>query len=111
MKLTDKAKTEFEKWYSVSIGFKGEVIYLEELYVLPDSMKYGVYVDFFDSVGVRIEVFLNWSESGFLSIVNGRHANIQVLIENTHTPLKTRPEARTKAIELANEIFNKKTAS
>ena len=109
MKLTDKAKVDFEKWlikqklsthvlrtdYNWNdIGFHNGMTLIE---LLPQSMKYGVYVDWFDSVGVDIDVFRsNASDKLFYWNVEGEISQ----------PLKTRQEARTEAIRKANEIYN-----
>jgi hypothetical protein len=68
---------------------------------LTDSMQYGVLVDFFDSVGIRVyfqeidmmEVtfYIMHLDGDKISWVGKKH---------------TRPEVRIKAIEKANEIYN-----
>ena len=84
MELTGKCKEDFEKWWvndwEIHNKSVGELT-LTAWYKLPDSMKYGVFIDYFDSVGLSI--------------------TIDPLGETT------RPEARTSAIEKANEIYNK----
>ena len=85
MKLTGKCKEEFEEWLQ----------YLTwEQY--PISMQYGVYVDFFDSVGIRISMNQFNKEYWF---------DIYPQAEDCEC-LKTRTEARIAAIEKANEIYN-----
>lgn len=71
-------------------------------------MQYGVYVDFFDSVGVTISndscEFTNEFEAVFYQFntcVNGVNYGWKM----------SRHEARTKAIEKANEIYNEKMVS
>jgi hypothetical protein len=113
MKLTGKSKISFEKWY-----FK----YCEDLelypngtnkrhimlmfYELTQSMQYGVYVDFFDSVGIMLsmENYYNtksdiYYEVGWTTISRGWNTMNDM-------QFKTRQEARTKAIEKANKIYN-----
>ena len=91
MELTDKCKEAFEKWNSENNygAYKFEDF--------NDSMKYGVYVDFFDSVGIpisqstqidRLRLYSSFSIKGVIEM---------------H---KTRNEARKAAIQKANEIFN-----
>ena len=102
MKLTGKCKEAFKKWYSENVEFIGEVLYLEEFYILPQSMQYGVYVDWFDSCGIYIDDSFDGLNNEFYSCTV--HENkVSVLNKN-----KTRHEARTKAIERANEIYNEK---
>jgi hypothetical protein len=107
MKLTDKAEIAFEKWlnenYKILLdafpsphGGNYEVwvnYYFEHL---PEAMKYGVYVDWFDNVGIYIEI-----ERYVLSGKNKWGCRIDE--KNVHD---TRPQARTSAIHKANEKFN-----
>ena len=102
MKLTGKCKEDFEKWL-LYCGVYGEYEYhLDEDLVshfenLKTSMKYGVYVDFFDSVDIRISM-------------NQHNKDFWVDIQKTFFEsdmLLTRVEARIVAIEKANEIYNK----
>lgn len=94
MKLTGNCKDEFEKWYRKNNTHSRWV----QFEIAGNSMKFGVYVDFFDSVGILINISpLNFPlDNNFWSSVNGK--------VKYH---KTRPEARTAAIEKANEIHNK----
>jgi hypothetical protein len=100
MELTGKCKEDFEKWYLK--GVHNEENYhrhvITSFYSKSESMQYGVYVDFFDSVGLTIEL----SPSNFCSVF------YVYLNKNTvpATTCRTRPEARTQAIEKANEIYN-----
>ena len=84
MKLTDKCKVDFEKWSIKNYGLEYDVINL-----LKDSMKYGVYVDYFDSVDKEIAYEILNDEFEY-------YADKELTLE----------EARTKAIEKANEIRN-----
>ena len=91
--LKGKCKKDFERWYEN----------LEDFYhldIMPLNMVYGIYVDFFDSVGIRIyteENNLNFNVA--FSLYDGDI--VKGIFE-----FKTRQEARTKAIEKANEIYN-----
>jgi hypothetical protein len=114
MKLTGKCKEDFEKWFSNEYVSKpnvynncfdlisGENI-LEPFYKLPKSMQYGVYVDFFDSVDIDIDTkfcgYLKYDYSIKDKISHG-------LLFTEYDWSTTRQEARTKAIEKANEIYN-----
>lgn len=64
MELTGKTLSEFRKWLILSdlreqieifCKLKINDTISEAFFELPNSMKYGVYVDFFDSVGIVIE--------------------------------------------------------
>ena len=101
MKLTDKSLEQFEKWYieteCTDIEPKEYSFELNIFWnVLTDSMKYGVLVDFFDSVGISIYIFRNAYEV----------INVNVKNYYNDIDIKSRPQARTKAIEKANEIYN-----
>jgi len=107
MKLTGKCKEDFEKWlvcgegrvnfykyYSDKHGDDDPYLWFTEL---PTSMQYGVYVDFFDSVDLSIS--MNQSNKTYWY-------DIQETLDDCKE-VKTRPLARTQAIEKANEIYNK----
>ena len=107
MKLTEKAKVLFEKWYNKNIpkeedgwtNFQRNSRLLE-FYSLADPMKYGVYVDFFDSVGIYIEVYFYCFNTG----MQWKYSIAENYNDSEHI---TRTQAREKAIERANEILNK----
>jgi hypothetical protein len=114
--LTDKCKEDFEKWYdSNEANESANSTLLSEFNYLPLSMRYGVYVDFFDSVGIIIQMdygeerFDDSGEHFFESAINdtnnknvgrrtGKYWASGVV---TH-----RSEARIKSITQANEIYN-----
>jgi hypothetical protein len=98
MVLTGKCKEDFEKWLSnqYTESYKIE----EWFYNQRENMKYGVYVDFFDSVGIQIVI--NWeSGDGFEFWVPGYGWNT-----NYADYVQTRQEAREQVIERANDIYN-----
>ena len=100
MILTGKCKEEFEKWLlsAYKEGEEKNKAKALSLFVRsPNSMKYGVYVDFFDSVGIYIIIS---RDSGWY--------DVDIAGEWTSTTTQdNRTEARTLAIEKANEIYNK----
>jgi hypothetical protein len=107
MELTGKCKQDFQNWYFNQEIFDDYYItyvpkkgMLDEFKCidfkeLPKSMQYGVYVDFFDSVGIRIS----------MNQFNKEYWYDIELTGDDSTCLKTRREARTAAIEKANEIY------
>jgi hypothetical protein len=106
MELTGKCKEEFEKWFTNSDnhkGFDAEQIALDRkyrlkvFYQLYPSMQYGVYVDFFDSVDLNINV---------ICYCNGDEWQFDIEQRQEFYNTKSRPEARVLAIEKANEIYN-----
>jgi|TARA_R110000824_G_scaffold71176_1_gene182416 hypothetical protein len=118
MELTGKCKEEFEKWvFTKDANTYLRFIGLRDFYNLPNAMRYGVLVDYFDSVGIQIgiEFFDNSRATGFdyqILTENDRDFDdencmdaAKVYSGNDHIGL--RPEARTEAIEKADELQNK----
>ena len=105
MELTGKCLEEFKKWYiDIYLAMNGisesrRNLYINRFYSInTDSEKHGVYEDYFDSVGVVVNIY-----SGIYD-----HYNFYVCIdvrqeEKIH---KSRPLARTAAITKADEIRN-----
>ena len=110
MKLTGKCKEDFEKWYEdlphkFSSDIKGILSTAKTFDLLIPSMQYGVYVDFFDNLRVMIEIsYLDIADFGFtIDLID------DVRFDGICTwDFKNRQEARTKAIEKANELYNLK---
>jgi hypothetical protein len=99
MELTGKCREDFEKWCYTENGNESlELIRLMDFYYLTDSMQYGVYVDFFDGVGVNLMIAT--FEGGFGYYIETLNMECELLT-------KTRIEARTAAIKKANQIYNK----
>ena len=98
MKLTGKCKEDFENWYRKQTPEMGYWYSILNFNNLPFSMKYGVYVDFFDSVGLIVEA--QRCLNGYKYYVTSTPKYFQAF------EYKTRQEAREKAIEKANEIYN-----
>lgn len=100
MKIKGKTRQDFEKWakdknYELRCGDIIWGFYPEDFYKMPDSMQFGVLVDYFDSCGIEIDIRYTDYEINY-----GRNfAN--------DFGFKSRPKAREKAIEKANEIRNK----
>ena len=91
MELTGKCKEEFEKWHKevqkYNIGW---------FYKLQSEHKYGVFENYFDSVGIRISI--NQHDGTYWYDIQSPFFECD--------EMKTRPEARTAAIEKANELRN-----
>ena len=111
MKLTGKCKEDFEKWLYKSNVLTLNILHSQNIdvfekekyfYKLSDSMQYGVYVDFFDSV----ELFPNVIYSYNVSMQGCNWFSVRVDNKYVVNGLKTRQEARTQAITKANEIYN-----
>jgi hypothetical protein len=97
MKLTGKCKEDFEKWLKLKPKRYG---YDPVFNWLQTEMQYGVYVDFFYSVGITVWVAPNGDWIYYIE----EH--------DTETEYSERfylqEQARTAAIEKANEIYNSK---
>ena len=109
MKLTGKSLKDFEKWYLDPIQKKtyktisnlgGDKAIMLNWFSLSDSHRYGVLVDWFDSVGIYIEICKNSREViGWYFYINDDQSVGDEWIT-------TRPQAREKAIEKANLLYN-----
>lgn len=95
MELTGKAKEDFKEWYLNHIkSYNDKLISNTDtnyFNLLTDSMKYGVFVDwFYESISYIdfVDIFIDF-----------------VANEIKYTPTLLE-DIRTKAIEKANEIYN-----
>jgi hypothetical protein len=113
MKLTGKCKEDFDKWYHKTYSYNGNesTPSLEKkpyvdigFYNYNSLMQYGVYVDFFDSVGIYVMSNMFSIERDVVYEFIGQVETISSIWNSIE---QTRPEARTAAIEKANEIYNK----
>ena len=105
MKLTGKCKEEFEKWFVKDIDIDEDEFFNNDtmlylFYAERESMQYGVYVDFFDSVDIFIQIETRIFDKEHPCYIYSKTVYNRVGI------FKTRPEARTAAITKANEICN-----
>jgi hypothetical protein len=110
MKLTGKCKDDFEKWFRPNVPLIDINIFNHR--TTPFSMQYGVYVDFFDRVRIQVKVEKEFDMD--YAMYTGDYAWICDLeklrgqdghiVKNGFT--ETLKEARKKAIEKANEIYN-----
>lgn len=118
MELTGQCRVAFEGWYKDNIqtieftidedGNKEQYkIWVNQLHEHPNSMKYGVYVDFFDSVGISVDV--EYLGDGLFGMI-WTTTDHKLPCGRTHG-FDSRPEARTAAIQKANEIYNERHES
>jgi len=99
MRLTGKAKEQFENFHYEKLIYS-EFWSLNKFYGLPESMQWGVYQDWADSLGYEINVLRIHENDYDWSVWVDEEAKIQ--------KAKTRQEARKSAIEKLNEIVNEK---
>ena len=88
-----KAKEDFRKWYNEQTPYTPWNTPYDVFMGKHPSMKWGVLVDFYDSVGIPIEIII---------CLDGFHYNI----DECFKPFKTRPEARKQALIKAEQIYN-----
>jgi hypothetical protein len=116
MTLTGKCKEDFESYLEeldrrdiegVYCDYNGTFYCYNDYHFscLPESMQYGVYVDWFDSVGINV------IGDRSRSILNNTSyfSNVWDVYDGESSPLdfhNTLAEARTAAIEKANKIYN-----
>jgi len=100
MKLTKKSKEAFENWLVNDSVLCTMPFANHWFYEQPSSMQFGVYVDFFDSVGIDIRIL----ENNVSSILNTNGFSQDRKYDYSN---ETRQEAREQAILKANEIYNK----
>ncbi len=107
MKLTGKALNDFEKWYRKEYCKPHWILRiftwlsLRAFYVDTLSEQFGVLEDWFDSVGMQLYIKPISSKEWSVYIDDfGHHILTSYLVKST------RSEARTAAIEKANDIYN-----
>lgn len=105
MELTGKCKEKFEEYLLNNdiccVKFSdGDYIIMFDTFI--DSMKYSVIEDFFDLVGIQM----------LIEPVITKRFRVCLYFHNRGISLDNRfdarPEARTAAIEKANQIFNER---
>jgi len=69
---------------------------------LPSSMQWGVYVDFFNSVGIYILVGNEFKDNNYYTVWYEELKNIE------GSYIKTLQEAREQALEKAIDLYNQK---
>jgi len=107
MELAGKALKDFWIWYLLPeqqkeyktnslIKFGNENSAKVRFLAMSFTERYGVFVDFFDSINIVIEDCKNHRINSFYFMVNGELGII----------VNTRNESRIEAVKKANEIYN-----
>lgn len=107
--MKGQAKKDFEKWLKEPIlehGRFGQLV-TNTFDTMPFSMQYGIIVDWFDSVGIEILISKDYDYENNIDI-NAYIFHIDNHESNDFKSYPTRTQARQKAIEKANEIYNNK---
>jgi hypothetical protein len=99
MILTDKCKTDFGIWHFERSTPLEEY---KNFHLLSDTCKNALVVEFFDTVGLTITVSFCVDKTFDSFVANDKYEEIEASQFQ-----KTRQEATNKAIEKANEIYNK----
>lgn len=110
MKLEGKAKKDFIRYLFTKVNYTiltikdyGQLSFSEIWSNLPESCKYGLLVDFFDSKGIEL-LISKWS-SGHYSV--GYLSKIaEYTLAGARNKFFDRREAREAAIKKAVEIYN-----
>lgn len=98
-----KVKVAFEKWYYINYGGGFSLSDVGFFYTFPFSMQWGVWVDFCDSIEVKIIIGTGFS--GYLFNYRLSTSGYQDEFDNE---IKTRPEARWEAFKQSLTILNDK---
>lgn len=116
MLLTGKAKQHFETWMKNNQGYiypdtplikvRDDVFLNIEF--TPESMQYGMYVEWFDSVGIYVKIQPNKSivNNYTVEYISDIFTDKKVFDTREVGVYKTRNEAAKAAILKANEIYN-----
>ena len=107
MELTGKCLQDFKQFCLLNNSFRpdrdGDLyseVFGDYVFNMPKNMLYGVYEDYFDSVGVYIQIETRLFDHEHPVYIDFKRDYKRVGI------YKKRPEARDAAIEKANEIRN-----
>lgn len=116
MELIGQCKIDFGKWFITTfvkefpsentegLLIKTPELVLSNFYISPFSMQYGVYVDWFDSVGIYIlEGYYPFLFGGHTYAFSIREKSKKYSIDES---FNSRYESRTEAIKKVNEIYN-----
>lgn len=114
--LTGKCKEDFKRWFyhnHLGVAYRileHNVLHTDIFKNLTPSMQYGVYVDFFDSVGIYIDLQIHSEPTMSGLIFKSIRPNIldNRRFYNVGASFGERDRARTEAIKKSNEIYNSK---
>ena len=101
MELTGKCKEEFREYLLNGIV---DASYAYRFFItIPQSMQYGVLIDYFDSVAIDVFIFIDRPRfiPSFIPFVSGQRNKMY------HNRVEARDLAIEKANELRNEELNK----
>lgn len=95
---------DYERHFNYFEGTRGKYLAGKEdrnsFYNLPFSMQWGIYLEFFDSVGIYIQIHAHRKEQWFYSMWKP-----ELFIPQNQTYWESRTEAQQEAIKKAFEIL------
>jgi len=105
--MKDKFQKDFEKWFYKNLTLKYTFDLKTWFSVLPESMRYGPMIDFFDSVGIEIRLIYVYMGKWRITI---EEDNEEKDYHKKHEFKEgyNRDKARKQAINKAKEIYNKR---
>lgn len=112
---TSKNKEQFEKWWFNNSDYDGTILdnmNLKTFYDLPLSMQWGVYLEYYDSLGVVIDCqpVMDYRGNEYVGVIDWYSNVVELKVDMSelieHGQHKTRQEAQTEALKKADEIVN-----
>lgn len=118
MELTGKCKEAFEEW-RIKTGSIYDFQESNEISgttedgfdVLPNSAKWGVYQDFFNSVGIHFSIFRCVDFSEYAYELMKEDEKFGYFYEDSKESFDSIEETRSEVIKKANEIYNGNNSS
>jgi len=93
---------QFKEWLFEKMNEFGRCNYGESSFkLLPFQFKWGVYLEFFDSVGIKIIIGRQWWNGQWKFYIDSKQTHLEF------GDRLTRQEAQQEAIKKAFEILNK----
>lgn len=106
--LTDKCKEEFESYLEKRMYSENAVVYgLSYFYLVPFSMQWGIYQDFFESVGIDLDTYVVYKGEDYKGYSFNMMYEKGLNNYDAQSFSNDRPEARKQAIIKANDLFNR----
>ena len=103
--MTDRVKKDFEKWLiTEDSDFYLAGIFPENFWNLSPSMQWGVWVDYYDSVLISINVYRISKKWVQYDVIDFTYNDFNV---NEQGSFESFSEARKSALEKASEIRDK----
>ena len=110
MKLTEKAKEEFEKWFfkyynkdKISVAmFSHEVVFSN----LQELAQNAYITEWFDTIGITVDVMPRMADENKIVFEPNTFCLKHEIVTEDFIQFENRQDAIEKAIEKANQIYN-----